>query len=112
VEGKVCWDLYIDGLVVSSDGNKLDALATAIKVNADLYWLLLRCLQFKLSAFRNCFSGDQKMCWWKSVICFLIGNYHCVRHGKLRMFSNETNDIIFFGFSMALNKGCSILHIG
>jgi exosome complex RNA-binding protein Rrp42 (RNase PH superfamily) len=46
VEGKVCWDLYIDGLVVSSDGNLLDALATAIKVNAYLYWLLFHCLQF------------------------------------------------------------------
>ncbi|XP_048135537.1 exosome complex component RRP42-like isoform X2 [Rhodamnia argentea] len=31
VEGKVCWDLYIDGLVVSSDGNLLDALSAAIK---------------------------------------------------------------------------------
>lgn len=31
VEGKICWDLYIDGLVVSSDGNLLDALAAAIK---------------------------------------------------------------------------------
>ncbi|XP_047976654.1 exosome complex component RRP42-like isoform X1 [Salvia hispanica] len=31
VRGKVCWDLYIDGLVVSSDGNVLDALAAAIK---------------------------------------------------------------------------------
>ncbi|CAA6666189.1 unnamed protein product [Spirodela intermedia] len=31
LEGKVCWDLYIDGLVVSSDGNLLDALAAAIK---------------------------------------------------------------------------------
>lgn len=31
VEGKVCWDLYIDGLVVSSDGNMLDALGAAIK---------------------------------------------------------------------------------
>ncbi|XP_041996901.1 exosome complex exonuclease RRP42-like isoform X1 [Salvia splendens] len=28
---KVCWDLYIDGLVVSSDGNMLDALGAAIK---------------------------------------------------------------------------------
>lgn len=33
LEGKVCWDLYIDGLVVSSDGNLLDALAAAIKVS-------------------------------------------------------------------------------
>ncbi|XP_042464112.1 exosome complex component RRP42-like [Zingiber officinale] len=32
VEGKLCWDLYIDGLVVSSDGNLLDALGAAIKV--------------------------------------------------------------------------------
>jgi hypothetical protein len=32
VEGKVCWDLYIDALVVSSDGNLLDSLAAAIKV--------------------------------------------------------------------------------
>uniref|UniRef100_A0A803L3C9 Ribosomal RNA-processing protein 42 n=1 Tax=Chenopodium quinoa TaxID=63459 RepID=A0A803L3C9_CHEQI len=32
VEGKVCWDLYIDGLVVSSDGNMLDTLGAAIKV--------------------------------------------------------------------------------
>lgn len=31
VEGKVCWDLYIDGLIVSSDGNLLDALGAAIK---------------------------------------------------------------------------------
>ncbi|CAH9092932.1 unnamed protein product [Cuscuta epithymum] len=31
VHGKVCWDLYIDGLVVSSDGNILDALGAAIK---------------------------------------------------------------------------------
>lgn len=32
VEGKICWDLYIDGLVVSCDGNLLDALGAAIKV--------------------------------------------------------------------------------
>lgn len=32
IEGKICWDLYIDGLVVSSDGNLLDALGAAIKV--------------------------------------------------------------------------------
>ncbi|XP_057535511.1 uncharacterized protein LOC130813685 isoform X2 [Amaranthus tricolor] len=32
VEGKVCWDLYIDGLVISADGNLLDALGAAIKV--------------------------------------------------------------------------------
>ncbi|RAL44268.1 unnamed protein product [Cuscuta campestris] len=31
VQGKVCWDLYIDGLVVDSDGNILDALGAAIK---------------------------------------------------------------------------------
>ncbi|KAJ3704296.1 hypothetical protein LUZ61_008001 [Rhynchospora tenuis] len=31
VEGKVCWDLYIDALVVSSDGNLLDSLAAGIK---------------------------------------------------------------------------------
>ncbi|KAK6115386.1 hypothetical protein DH2020_007655 [Rehmannia glutinosa] len=31
VKGKVCCDLYIDGLVVSSDGNLLDALGAAIK---------------------------------------------------------------------------------
>lgn len=31
VEGKICWDLYIDGLVVSADGNLLDALGAAIK---------------------------------------------------------------------------------
>ena len=32
VDGKVCWDLYIDCLIVSSDGNLLDALGAAIKV--------------------------------------------------------------------------------
>lgn len=32
VEGKLCWDLYIEGLVVSSEGNLLDALGAAIKV--------------------------------------------------------------------------------
>ncbi|GER53090.1 60S ribosomal protein L32 [Striga asiatica] len=31
VEGKICWDLYIHSLVVSSDGNILDALGAAIK---------------------------------------------------------------------------------
>ncbi|KAK7307178.1 hypothetical protein VNO77_40008 [Canavalia gladiata] len=31
IGGKLCWDLYIDGLVVSSDGNLLDALGAAIK---------------------------------------------------------------------------------
>ncbi|XP_050204220.1 uncharacterized protein LOC126654426 [Mercurialis annua] len=30
-EGKICWDLYVDGLVISSDGNLLDALGAAIK---------------------------------------------------------------------------------
>ncbi|CAN1189493.1 Exosome complex component RRP42 [Linum perenne] len=30
-EGKICWDLYIDGLVISSDGNLLDSLGAAIK---------------------------------------------------------------------------------
>ncbi|XP_042499480.1 putative exosome complex exonuclease RRP42 isoform X1 [Macadamia integrifolia] len=30
-EGKLCWELYVDGLVVSSDGNLLDALGAAIK---------------------------------------------------------------------------------
>lgn len=33
VEGKICWDLYIEGLVVSSDGNLLDALGAAVKVH-------------------------------------------------------------------------------
>jgi hypothetical protein len=37
VEGKACWDLYIDGLVVSSDGNLLDALAAAVKVICRFY---------------------------------------------------------------------------
>ncbi|XP_074285692.1 uncharacterized protein LOC141611138 [Silene latifolia] len=32
VEGKTCWDLYIDCLVVSSDGNLLDSLGAGIKV--------------------------------------------------------------------------------
>lgn len=31
VEGKICWDLYIEGLIVSSDGNLLDALGAAVK---------------------------------------------------------------------------------
>ncbi|KMZ64527.1 Exosome complex component RRP42 [Zostera marina] len=31
VEGKLCWDLYIDGLILSSDGNLLDALGAAVK---------------------------------------------------------------------------------
>lgn len=31
MEGKICWDLYIEGLVVSSDGNLLDTLSIAIK---------------------------------------------------------------------------------
>lgn len=34
-EGKICWDLYIDGLVISSDGNLLDSLGAAIKVPSD-----------------------------------------------------------------------------
>ena len=59
VEGKVCWDLYIDGLVVSSDGNLLDALAAAIKVSVDLY-LVVSC-NFHCHLFRNCSSGAQLM---------------------------------------------------
>ncbi|GAB2240323.1 hypothetical protein Droror1_Dr00020841 [Drosera rotundifolia] len=35
-EGKICWDLYIDGLVVGSDGNVLDALGAAIKPEVDV----------------------------------------------------------------------------
>nr|GEX19238.1 exosome complex component RRP42-like [Tanacetum cinerariifolium] len=31
VDGRICWDLYIDGLVISMDGNVLDALGAAIK---------------------------------------------------------------------------------
>jgi len=57
VEGKVCWDLYIDGLVVSSDGNLLDALAAAIKVSNDLYWFC----SFHCHLFHNCSSGAQLM---------------------------------------------------
>ncbi|XP_074285659.1 uncharacterized protein LOC141611115 [Silene latifolia] len=30
VEGKTCWDLYIDRLVVSSDGNLLDAFMAQV----------------------------------------------------------------------------------
>jgi exosome complex RNA-binding protein Rrp42 (RNase PH superfamily) len=37
VDGKVCWDLYIDGLVISSDGNLLDTLASAIKGDFNLF---------------------------------------------------------------------------
>ncbi|KAK9142198.1 hypothetical protein Syun_011598 [Stephania yunnanensis] len=32
MEGKICWDLYIEGLVINADGNLLDALGAAIKV--------------------------------------------------------------------------------
>lgn len=32
VDGKTCWVLCIDGLVLSSDGNLLDALSIAVKV--------------------------------------------------------------------------------
>lgn len=35
LDGKVCWDLYIDGLVISMDGNLLDALGAAIKVSVN-----------------------------------------------------------------------------
>lgn len=42
-EGKICWDLYIDALVVSSDGNLLDALAAAIKViNSSIQKILVQ----------------------------------------------------------------------
>jgi exosome complex RNA-binding protein Rrp42 (RNase PH superfamily) len=50
VDGKVCWDLYIDGLVISSDGNLLDALAAAIKVT-------LICLVLNFTFDCNCFNG-------------------------------------------------------
>ena len=41
VEGKICWDLYIDCLVVSADGNLLDALGAAIKVFGCSYLVVL-----------------------------------------------------------------------
>lgn len=44
VEGKFCWDLYIEGLVLSSDGNLLDALAIAIKVDIILIHSVRFCL--------------------------------------------------------------------
>lgn len=47
VEGKVCWDLYIDGLVVSSDGNLLDALAAAIKVRFFLTYAFISSPELK-----------------------------------------------------------------
>ena len=53
-EGRVCWDLYIDGLVISSDGNLLDALGAAIKVNR-------KGLSFKL------------IVDWFSLFCLLVG---------------------------------------
>lgn len=43
VEGKICWDLYIDSLVVSSDGNLLDALGAAIKVVGGSYYQFSTC---------------------------------------------------------------------
>lgn len=43
VEGKVCWDLYIDGLVVSSDGNVLDAFGAAIKVHSFSSYAFINC---------------------------------------------------------------------
>lgn len=43
VEGKVCWDLYIDALVVSSDGNLLDSLAAAIKVAPPHFTMNISC---------------------------------------------------------------------
>ena len=39
VEGKLCWDLYIEGLVLSSEGNLLDALGAAIKVYFHCWFL-------------------------------------------------------------------------
>lgn len=42
VEGKVCWDIYIDGLVISSDGNILDALGAGIKVGDPLFSFPMR----------------------------------------------------------------------
>lgn len=53
IEGKICWDLYIDGLVVSSDGNLLDALGAAIKVVGCSYLIafLLVLLSLSLSVY-------------------------------------------------------------
>lgn len=50
VEGKICWDLYIEGLVVSSDGNLLDALAAAIKVCLYILFLVLMNFSSKFQA--------------------------------------------------------------
>ncbi|KAK9087423.1 hypothetical protein Syun_029817 [Stephania yunnanensis] len=36
MEGKICWDLYIEGLVINADGNLLDALGAAIKARYPL----------------------------------------------------------------------------
>lgn len=56
VQGKVCWDLYIDGLVVSSDGNILDALGAAIKVYSVFlysFYLIKKCNWKGSSFFAN-----------------------------------------------------------
>ncbi|XP_054779516.1 uncharacterized protein LOC129287400 isoform X2 [Prosopis cineraria] len=51
VLGKICWELYIDGLVVSSDGNLLDALGASIKNTL----LLLKA--FTEDLMTSCFSS-------------------------------------------------------
>ena len=49
VEGKICWALYIDGLVVSSDGNLLDALGAAIKVVGCSNYQIFTCAPLVIS---------------------------------------------------------------
>ena len=34
VSGKRCWVLFVDGLVLSADGNLLNALSIAVKVDS------------------------------------------------------------------------------
>lgn len=96
VDGKVCWDLYIDGLVVSSDGNLLDALAVAIKVT---FWLvLLVTCSFKFRIFLQLFEWSLK---FLLLVCasLTIPSELCIwlsYYPKIHRFISSVNPTLLF----------------
>ncbi|KAK9134656.1 hypothetical protein Syun_013986 [Stephania yunnanensis] len=71
MEGKICWDLYIEGLVINVDGNLLDALGAAIKfsIGESLAFTENCCIWNKRR-----FSGSPVIDWQGQAVALNVGS--------------------------------------
>ncbi|KAK9098985.1 hypothetical protein Syun_026030 [Stephania yunnanensis] len=85
MEGKICWDLYIEGLVINADGNLLDALGVAIKDSSSrkqlwtnscqLEWLMPNRYTFYV---RKDISGNYTMRSFYHEVVKLLNSNSCI----------------------------------